>query len=108
MASSSNNARIPAATRRANVRVPFESEATFIAGFSSHITRGGVFIPMREPIAAGTELKFSLNLRSGTPVLHGTGVVLWTRSAPEPRPGVGLMFLEVAPECRELVDRIVR
>ena len=96
-----------AATKKANIRLPYESVAAFLKGFSRNVTRGGVFLPMKQPWAPGLEVRFALILKSGQIVLEGDGTVLWARSPGDGQPGVGLMFGELTASSLRIIDAVV-
>jgi len=51
----------------------------FIERYSNDISRGGVFIKAKKPLAVGTLLKFEFILQDQSTLLHGVGRVVWRR-----------------------------
>lgn len=49
----------------------------FIAGYGRNLSPRGIFLPMRDPPAAGTALRFQVELAPGRAVLRGEGEVIW-------------------------------
>jgi uncharacterized protein (TIGR02266 family) len=108
----------PQVPARATVRVPFEAEVVveferfsgFLAEYSSNLSLGGMFITTRYLKPVGTELKFELRLKDAAPLVRGRGLVAWTRwqdqGARRPA-GMGVRFLDLDPDSRELIYRIV-
>lgn len=100
------------------MRVPFEAEVVveferfsgFLAEYSSNLSLGGMFITTRYLKPVGTELKFEVRLKDAAPLVRGRGLVAWTRwqdqGARRPA-GMGVRFLDLDPDSRELIYRIV-
>ena len=82
----------------------------FIERYSSDISRGGVFIKAKKPLAVGTLLKFEFILQDQSTLIHGVGRVVWRRedgdADPANPPGMGLKFIKMDPESRSVVQRI--
>ena len=51
----------------------------FIERYSCDISRGGVFIKAKKPLAVGTLLKFEFMLQDESTLIHGVGRVVWRR-----------------------------
>jgi uncharacterized protein (TIGR02266 family) len=83
----------------------------FIEHYSGDISRGGVFIKSKKPLAVGTLLKFEFLLGDQSPLIHGVGRVVWRRepseSGPGDPPGMGIKFIKMDPQCRNVVQQIV-
>jgi uncharacterized protein (TIGR02266 family) len=82
----------------------------FIERYSNDISRGGVFIKAKKPLAVGTLLKFEFILQDQSTLLHGVGRVVWRREGAETDPenpsGMGIKFIKMDPESRSVVQRI--
>jgi uncharacterized protein (TIGR02266 family) len=80
----------------------------FIERYSNDISRGGVFIKAKKPLAVGTLLKFEFILQDQSTLLHGVGRVVWRRDEgdAENPPGMGIKFIKMDPESRAVVQRI--
>jgi uncharacterized protein (TIGR02266 family) len=82
----------------------------FIERYSSDISRGGVFIKAKKPLAVGTLLKFEFILQDQSTLIHGVGRVVWRRDEAEADPenpsGMGIKFIKMDPESRSVVQRI--
>ena len=74
-----------------NLRIKFRSASLeqFIERYAADVSRGGIFIRTREPLAVGTQLRLELQLQDGTPLLAGEGTVIWIRET-----------IPTAPRCR--------
>ena len=83
----------------------------FIERYSMDISRGGVFIKAKKPLAVGTLLKFEFMLQDQSTLIHGVGRVAWRREeadadANNPS-GMGIKFIKMDSESRSVVQRIV-
>ncbi len=96
-----------------SLRVRFKSATIdeFIEQYSIDISKGGIFIKSRQPMAVGTLLKFEFQLKDNSPLIQGVGRVVWKRDADPAKPdlaaGMGIKFIKMTPESRAVVDRIV-
>jgi uncharacterized protein (TIGR02266 family) len=82
----------------------------FIERYSNDISRGGIFIKAKKPLAVGTLLKFEFILQDQSTLIHGVGRVVWRREdaevdAENPS-GMGIKFIKMDPESRSVVERI--
>ena len=82
----------------------------FIERYSSDISRGGVFIKAKKPLAVGTLLKFEFMLQDESTLIHGVGRVVWRReqadaTADDP-PGMGIKFIKMDSSSRAVVQKI--
>jgi uncharacterized protein (TIGR02266 family) len=82
----------------------------FIERYSIDISRGGVFIKAKKPLAVGTLLKFEFMLQDQSTLIHGVGRVVWRREQSEADShnpsGMGIKFIKMDPESRSVVQRI--
>lgn len=104
--------------RRRELRVTLEdhhlvvrlhSVAAFLELFAHNISLGGMFLASPELHPVGTVLHFRFLAEEEKEVLSGTGIVTWVREKPEGRAprGMGIRFLELSPELKAFVERIV-
>ena len=95
-----------------SLKIRFKSTTLedFIERYSSDISRGGVFIKAKKPLAVGTLLKFEFLLQDQSTLIHGVGRVVWRRDPSEgdaqSTSGMGIKFIKMDPESRALVQRI--
>jgi uncharacterized protein (TIGR02266 family) len=93
------------------IQLRYPDEGVFIQRFAPNVTRGGIFLASRAPHAVGTVIAFEVALTQGPPLLHGTGKVAWVRDynpdEPQRAHGMGVQFLQVAPECKPMLDRLL-
>src|SRR5690606_14589111 len=71
----------------------------------------GMFLSSRNPKPIGTRLQFEMRLADDSPVIEGIGEVRWIREYDRSRPGephgMGIQFIELKPESRALIERII-
>ncbi|MFP3939534.1 MAG: TIGR02266 family protein [Thermoanaerobaculia bacterium] len=95
---------------RRKVSLKFKEFQGFINEYSENVSTGGMFIRTASPQAPGTVFDFELTLGEDFTLINGIGEVVWARDEDEgfDRPaGMGVRFLNLDPESRKLVDRIV-
>ncbi len=84
---------------------------TFVAKYSRFIKDDRIFIFTKSSQPAGTQVRFTLELSDGKPLIHGEGTV--TRVRPETAdvskpPGMELKFVPLDQHSRDLVDRMLK
>lgn len=83
----------------------------FIEHHSHDVSRGGIYIKTPSPFPPGTLLKFEIRILEDRPVINGVGRVVWKRDASQAtneRPaGMGVKFLKIDENSRQIIDRIV-
>lgn len=98
---------------RVDAELGAHSSTNFYKGLSGNdvIDSGGIFIATYQIPAIGQELVIKVSLPGGYE-FEATGVVRWTRDAPnsgaDSPPGFGAQFTQISPEGRQLVYRYVR
>src|SRR5258708_40334954 len=96
-----------------NLRIKFRSESIeqFIDRYSIDVSRGGIFIRTREPLAVGTQLRFDFQLQDAAPLLAGEGTVVWIRENDPARagvtPGMGVRFDKLTPTSQPILEKIL-
>src|SRR5579871_180842 len=96
-----------------NLRIKFRSASLdqFIERYAADVSRGGIFIRTREPLAVNTRLRLEFQLQDATPLLAGEGTVVWIREHDQTRenvtPGMGVRFDKLAPECQPTLEKIL-
>jgi len=96
-----------------NLRIKFRSENIdqFIERYAIDVSRGGIFIRTREPLAVGTVLRFDFQLQDGAPLMTGEGTVVWIREHDPTRtgvtPGMGVRFDKLSPTSQPVLDKIL-
>ena len=92
------------------ISLKFKEFRGFVTEFSDNLSLGGMFIRTTTPAPIGTVFDFEFSLEEGEPLVHGIGQVIWVRDRDEgfDHPaGIGVRFLFVDPEGRQLVERLV-
>jgi uncharacterized protein (TIGR02266 family) len=84
----------------------------FIEQYARDISRGGLFIKSKQPMAIGTLLKFEFQLKDESKLIQGVGRVVWKREPTDAdgdtKPsGMGIKFIKMEPESKALVEQIV-
>ncbi|MEP6653059.1 MAG: TIGR02266 family protein [Myxococcales bacterium] len=96
-----------------NLRIKFRSESVeqFIERYAVDVSRGGIFIRTREPLAVGTQLKLDFQFQNGTPLMAGDGTVVWIREFDANRttvpPGMGVRFDKLTPESQAVLEQLL-
>jgi c-di-GMP-binding flagellar brake protein YcgR len=79
---------------RAPLPTQVEHEAGSSIGFSRDISAGGMFIETQERLAVGAKIRILFHLEEAGPIIRATAEVLYSIL----KLGIGVRFLEVAPE----------
>ncbi|MEZ4272423.1 MAG: TIGR02266 family protein [Myxococcota bacterium] len=100
------------ATVNLRVKLKYHERQTFVERFAQNISRTGIFIRAKEPVATGTQVRFEYLLGNDTRVLRGLGVVRWRREASESSaedkpPGMGIEFIDLDADSEGVIDEIV-
>ena len=93
------------------IQLRYPDEGIFIQRFAPNVTKGGIFLASRAPHPVGTVIAFEVALTQGPLLLHGTGKVSWVRdyepNEPQRAHGMGVQFLQIAPDCKPTLDRLL-
>jgi uncharacterized protein (TIGR02266 family) len=95
------------------LKIKFKSASIeqFIERYSVDVSRGGIFIRTKEPLAVGTPLRFEFQLQDGTALISGDGTVVWNRAADPNRstvvPGMGVRFDKLTTDSQRVLERIL-
>jgi len=93
------------------IQLRYPDEDIFVQRFATNVTSGGIFLASRNPHPRGTVIAFEVALMQGPPLLFGTGKVTWVRDfnpqEPQRAHGMGVQFLQVDPNCRSMLDRLL-
>ena len=105
--------------RRKDDRVPkkfkiaYSSPQALTKSYLSNISRGGVFIKTNHPMDRGTRFDLKISLPDGEKQLEVSCEVAWVRlkeqvtSKEKFSPGMGIKFLNLSPEGRGRIERIL-
>ena len=88
---------------RVTINKEFESFDAFIQEYVTNISRSGVFIKTKAPLALGTlvNLRFTV-IMDGIETVEGTGEV--TRVA---EGGMGVVFREISAYSKAIIERLL-
>jgi uncharacterized protein (TIGR02266 family) len=90
--------------------VAYRTVDGFITDWAVNISRGGIFINTRHPLAVGTVVKLILSLPDAAFPFDLTGKVTRVQEYDNPSnqvPGMGLEFMDVDEEKRARIERFV-
>ncbi len=88
------------------VSLRFEDFEGFVTECSMNVSATGMFIRCGEPQPKGSVLDFEFSLADGEKLIRGYGEVMWARrhrAGPDHPAGMGLRFLHLDAESRELI-----
>ena len=92
------------------VEVIVDDFREFVDTYSSRVSRDGVFIETPDKLDRGQLTVVQLRLADGFMLVKAQAMVAWNRGDDDAlgRPeGIGFHFLEIDPDCTDLLDRIV-
>ena len=95
------------------LKIKFKSETIeqFIERYAVDVSKGGIFVRTKDPLAVGTAMKFEFQLKDTTPLIGGEGTVVWTRendpTRPNIAPGMGVRFDRLSDGSQTVLDRIL-
>jgi uncharacterized protein (TIGR02266 family) len=105
------------ASRREHLRIPMavgvslSSDHNFYVGWSENISEGGLFVVTHELLPVGTRVEVTLEVAGQLEPTTLTCQVCWHRKTDELtsdcEPGMGLSFLDLAPETEEKIQTFV-
>ncbi len=90
--------------------VAYRTVDGFITDWAVNISRGGIFINTRHPLAVGTVVKLIISLPDAAFPFDLTGKVIRVQEYDNPSnqvPGMGLEFMDVDEEKRARIERFV-
>lgn len=75
-----------------------EGHESYVTGYLSNLSDGGMFVTLTDPPPEGSELTFELSLTATPASIEGRGVVAWRRwsyEGPGRPPGIGIRFVSL-------------
>ena len=92
-------------SKRLTINKEFDSFDQFIAEYITNISRSGVFIRSKQPLAVGTEvdLRFTV-IMNDIETIEGIGVVVRVQDDP---PGMGVVFRELSAYSQNLINKLL-
>jgi uncharacterized protein (TIGR02266 family) len=90
---------------RLTINKEFESYEAFITEYVSNISRTGVFVRSKSPLAVGTKvnLRFTV-IMDDIETIEGVGEVVRVHDDP---PGMGVVFTELSSYSKGLLDKLL-
>jgi uncharacterized protein (TIGR02266 family) len=90
---------------RVTINKEFESLDAFVSEYVSNVSRSGVFVRSRDPLAVGTKvnLKFTI-VMDGIECVEGVGQVVRVHDDP---PGMGVVFTELTHYSQAVLERLL-
>ena len=97
----------------ARIRVDYRSDDTFLYAYTSNVSSLGIFLRTNFPPEPGTRLWLVFDAQEGGDAIEIEGEVAWVNPLRVDRddtsPGMGVRFLDIAPELRQrLIERVRR
>jgi uncharacterized protein (TIGR02266 family) len=91
--------------QRVTINKEFESFDAFVAEYVTNISRSGVFVRTRKPLAIGTKvnLRFTV-LMDEVETVDGVGEVVRVHDDP---PGMGVVFTELSSYSKGIIERLL-
>lgn len=101
--------RHPRARLSLLIQFRFDTLDDFLTEYAIDISTGGMFIRTDQPHEEGSVLFLQFALRDGNRLLEGLGRVVWVNPPGDParEAGMGIEFLNLDNESRELIEEIV-
>lgn len=75
--------------------------------YAVNISAGGMFIRSIEPYECGSMVYLQFRLRDGHKLVEGLGKVVHVNPPEHQDPGIGVEFVNLDADSRELIDEIV-
>ena len=95
----------PRKHERVTINKEFESYEAFITEYVTNISRSGVFVRSKTPLAIGTKvnLRFTV-IMDDIETIEGVGEVVRVHDDP---PGMGVVFTELSSYSKGLLDKLL-
>lgn len=74
---------------------------------TTNISREGIFVETSHPIQLDETIEFKLKLVEHYPEIHGRGVVKWLRENNQHSTGMGIKFLELYGQSKEIINNFI-
>jgi len=90
---------------RLTINKEFESYDAFIHEYVTNISRSGVFIRSKSPLAVGTKVNLHFTIiMDDIETITGVGEVVRVHADP---PGMGVVFTELSDDSKALIDKLL-
>lgn len=95
-----------------DLEIDYSDLESFCQDYIRNISRGGVFVETREPLALGSNLKLKFRLPGSDRPIQAEGVVMWVIEAQENMadghvPGMGIRFGSLSEQDMAMIDELV-
>jgi uncharacterized protein (TIGR02266 family) len=91
--------------KRVTINKEFESFDAFVHEYVTNVSRSGVFIRSKEPLAIGTVVQLTFTvIMDEVETIEGTGKVVRVEEDP---PGMGVAFTELTTYSEDLLVRLL-
>ncbi|MBI5490615.1 MAG: PilZ domain-containing protein [Deltaproteobacteria bacterium] len=91
------------------IRLGYSDLDSFLEGYAVNISKGGIYVPTKQPREKGTEVRFELLLKDGSAAVVGVGRVAWSKpfdpSKPGERYGMGVQFMGLEGASETIIER---
>jgi uncharacterized protein (TIGR02266 family) len=74
-----------------------------LVGYTRDVSTGGIFVENEQPLPKGTEVNLRFKLGADSPILGARATVAYLL----PDEGMGLRFLDLAPEVHQAIEEFV-
>jgi len=94
-----------------DLEVQYRTAQEFTAAYAKNISGGGVFIRTQQPLPLNSEVQVRFTLPGVSRPFVVRGLVVWTNPYPSRSsfpPGMGIKFMELEPEAKEIIARFVK
>lgn len=96
-----------------DLEIDYSDLETFCQDYIRNISKGGVFIETKNPLALGTELKLKFRLPGSSRPIQTAGVVMWIIDPTKEEsagnsPGMGVRFGNLCTEDMDMIDNLVQ
>lgn len=97
-----------------DIEVDYRADETFLFAYITDISAMGIFVRTNNPEPEGTRLNlcFRVPPELGGQLIEVEGEVIWINpfrpNEPTRQPGMGIQFVDLTPQQREVVMRMVR
>jgi molecular chaperone DnaK len=104
-----NRRRHPRAPMALLIQYRFNTLEDFLAEYVTNVSPGGMFILSAAPPPVGTTLHLQFSLKDGSKLIDGLAKVVRqvAVATPESPAGMGVEFVELTPEARAIVQKMV-
>lgn len=102
--------------RRKEERIPAEIEVkystgeSFVADWTTNISRGGMFIRTLNPLPPGTRVRISFSIPESQEEIKAEGIVRWKADPSDPVviPGMGIEIINMDEKSRKNLDEFLK